>query len=173
MPKFLQAVFWSWGRLSLGIFSACQAVAEDLSVVALVPMQPVSSVIARVKSTFSVSPHSCFGAHSGDCRLYPKWEQYWSTVFWALSPSSHFFLPTRVIDLLMVALGGAQHQGPYMLGARSLTASEHCPALCLCPLTCFLSGEPCLPRCPTFPSWLGMGGPGQFRTRKGLQLYPS
>lgn len=172
----MQAVFWSWGRLSLGIFSACQAVAEDLSVVALVPMQPVSSVIARVKSTFSVSPHSCFGAHSGDCHLYPSGSSTGAQSSGPCLPlriSSHFFLPTGVIDLLMVALGGAQHQGPYLLGARSLTASEHCPALCLCPLTCFLSGEACLPLCPAFPSWLGMGGLGQFRTRKGLQLYPS
>ena len=46
------------------------------------------SVISHVKSSFSVSLHSCSGAHLGDCRLYPRWELYWSRFFWAVSPTS-------------------------------------------------------------------------------------
>lgn len=146
------AVLWSWGWLSPSVFSARLWLRTSLSVVAVVPMKPVSSLIAHVESTFSMSPQPCFGAHSGGC-LYPRWEQYWSTLFWALSSSSYF--PQEWFIFWFICDGCTERRlARWPTCARcKVTVSEHCPALCLCLLTCLPSGEACL-SVSHFQSWL-------------------
>lgn len=127
-------------------------------------MKPVGSLITLVEGTFSVSPYSYLGAHSGGCRLYLRRELYWSTFFWALSPSFHFFLPMGVISLLTFYDGYTRESLTPL--ARIYQVWGHCigtlPVLPFTLSPAYLHEKPVFP-C-VLPSWCGWAWVGKVNS---------
>ena len=112
-------------------------------------------LIACTEGVLSVGPRSCLGAHSGGCCLCCRWEQYWSTFFWALSSPLSFFSSCKS-DLSVFYLWWVPQGEPNTIGQHCwLTAARHkllhqiTVCLCACTLppaypreACFLSVLP-------------------------------
>lgn len=83
-------------------------------------------------------------------------EQYWNTLFWALSSPLSFF-PFHESDLSLFYLWWVPCGKPNTIGASRYEVVQGCLPLC-CTVTCLPSGEACFPLSSAFLLLLGIGG---------------